>query len=103
MASLRQFTEAPDTGKQMEVTVNRFNADDGLYEVTVPGASMQVEDWSDVAEGIVVEAQLITGNNSGGLECTVGHLPEDSFRPARFRCTVSKISRSSRTRSCSAW
>jgi small subunit ribosomal protein S1 len=73
VASLRQFSEPPTIGAQMGVVINRFNAEDGLYEVSVPGASMKIEDWSDLSEGIVVEAH-VTGHNSGGLECTVGHI-----------------------------
>jgi len=73
VASLRQFAEPPDVGTKMDVVIHRFNSDEGLYEVTVPGASMKVEDWSDLTEGIVVEAH-ITGHNSGGLECTVGRI-----------------------------
>jgi hypothetical protein len=79
VASLRQFDEAPEVGGKMQVVAQRFNAADGLYEVSVPGASMKIEDWSDVAEGIVVEA-VVTGHNTGGLECTVGHLR--GFMPA---------------------
>jgi small subunit ribosomal protein S1 len=73
VASLRQFAEPPEIGTKMDVVINRFNTEEGLYEVTVPGASMKVEDWSDLAEGIVVEAH-VTGHNSGGLECTVGQI-----------------------------
>ncbi len=79
VASLRQFDEAPEVGAKLQVVAQRFNAADGLYEVSVPGASMKIEDWSDVAEGIVVEA-VVTGHNTGGLECTVGHLR--GFMPA---------------------
>jgi len=55
----------------MEVVVTGFNNDDGIYELTIPGASIQVQDWSDLVEGAVVEAR-ITGSNTGGLECMVG-------------------------------
>jgi small subunit ribosomal protein S1 len=41
--------------------------------VTVPGASVTVSDWSDVGEGVVVEAR-VTGHNTGGLECEVNHI-----------------------------
>ena len=50
--------------------VRSFNAEDGLYEVTVPGAALDVADWSDLVEGAVVDAR-ITGANTGGLECMV--------------------------------
>ncbi len=70
VASLRQFATVPEPGTMMEVVVNRFNAEEGLYEVSVPGASAEVHDWSDLGEGVIVEA-LITGHNTGGLECEV--------------------------------
>ncbi|MBL7041506.1 MAG: S1 RNA-binding domain-containing protein [Pirellulaceae bacterium] len=73
VASVRQFKEPPLVGAQLEVVVTGINADDGLYEVTVPGAAVSVQDWSDLVEGTVVEAR-ITGSNTGGLECMVGSL-----------------------------
>jgi len=73
LASLRQFDEPPELGATMEVVVRRFLPDEGIYEVNVPGASVQVSDWSDLDEGVVVEA-TITGHNSGGLEAQVNAL-----------------------------
>ena len=73
VASLRQFRDPPQLGMEMEVVVSRYNADDGIYELRVPGAAMDVEDWSDLVEGAVVEAR-VTGSNVGGLECMVGHI-----------------------------
>ena len=73
IAPLRQFAEVPQVGDQLEVVVSRFLPEDGLYELLVPGASVDVADWSDLTEGIVVEA-LVTGQNSGGLECEVNHI-----------------------------
>jgi small subunit ribosomal protein S1 len=70
---LKQFEEPPEPGRLLEVIVNRFNKDDGLYEVTLPGAAVDVGDWSSVHEGLVVEA-VVTGHNTGGLECAVGGL-----------------------------
>jgi hypothetical protein len=58
-------------GAELEVIVKSYSADDGLYELVIPGASAHVEDWSDLVEGTVVEAR-ITGANTGGLECKVG-------------------------------
>ncbi len=71
VASLRQFPEPPQLGAELEVIVKSYSADDGLYELVIPGASAHVEDWSDLVEGTVVEAR-ITGANTGGLECKVG-------------------------------
>ena len=72
-ASLRQFDTPPELGAVLDVVIVRFDPTEGMYEVSVPGASATVNDWEDVSEGIVVEAR-ITGHNSGGLECEVGHL-----------------------------
>ncbi len=72
-ASLRQFSDPPAEGTVMDVIVRGFNRDDGLYELSVPGASVAVSDWADLAEGAVVEAK-VTAANSGGLECTVSNI-----------------------------
>lgn len=73
VASLRSFREPPDLGMEMDVMVTGYNAEDGFYEVSAPGASIDVQDWSDLVEGAVVEAR-VTGSNVGGLECMVGHI-----------------------------
>ena len=73
MASLRQFDENPEIGSTLDVIVSKFNAEQGIYEVRVPGASMQVQDWSDLEEGVAVEA-TVTGHNTGGLECEVNRI-----------------------------
>ena len=70
---LRQFAEPPKVGDQIDVSVVRFDTEDGLYQLTLPGAVADVADWSHVAEGMVVEAR-ITGTNKGGLECQVRNL-----------------------------
>jgi len=70
VASMRQFDQPPEVGDEMDVVVARLDPEEGLYEVTVPGASVSVGDWPDLHEGMVVEAR-ITGHNSGGLECQV--------------------------------
>lgn len=70
VAPLRQFLEPPEVGSRFEVVIQNYSWEDGLYEVSVPGAAVVVEDWSDLAAGIVVEV-LVTGTNSGGLECQV--------------------------------
>ncbi|HIF32679.1 MAG: S1 RNA-binding domain-containing protein [Pirellulaceae bacterium] len=71
VASNRHFKTPPGIGEKIEVVVARFNAEDGYYEVSIPGASVVVGDWSDIEEGAVVEAR-VTGSNTGGLECVVG-------------------------------
>ena len=71
--SLRQFPVAPEVGTVVEVIVTRFDADEGLYQIALPGAAVDVADWSDLAAGMAVEAK-ITGHNKGGLECEVNHI-----------------------------
>ncbi|OHB73227.1 MAG: hypothetical protein A2V70_09495 [Planctomycetes bacterium RBG_13_63_9] len=71
--SLRQFDEPPEVGATLEVVVQRFNREDGLYDLRLPGVAVGVDDWADLEEGMLVEAR-VTGHNTGGLECEVGHL-----------------------------
>jgi len=73
MASMRQFKETPSPGDAMDVVVRRYNLEDGIYELTIPGASVSVGDWSDIQEGLTVNAR-VTGHNTGGLECEVNNL-----------------------------
>lgn len=73
VVSARQFKEPPVPGAVMDVVVSRFSEEDGLYELRVPGAAVEVGDWEDVSQGAVVEAR-ITGSNAGGLECLVNTL-----------------------------
>jgi small subunit ribosomal protein S1 len=71
--SLRQFTEPPAVGTQLEVVVGSFNAEEGLYSCSLPGGAVEVEDWSQLMEGTVVEA-TVTGHNKGGLEVEVNRI-----------------------------
>ena len=73
VVSLKQFAETPQPGTTIEVIVQRFNSDDGLYELTIPNAAASVSDWSDLHEGMLVDVR-ITGHNTGGLECEVNHI-----------------------------
>jgi small subunit ribosomal protein S1 len=73
VASLRQFADAPNVGDERDVTIVGFSRDDGLYELTIPGASISVSDWADISEGALVDAR-ISGANTGGLECLVGNI-----------------------------
>lgn len=68
---LKQFTENPEVGSTMDVVVLKFDPEEGLYELNIPGASVSVADWSDIEEGMVIEAR-VTGHNTGGLECEAG-------------------------------
>lgn len=71
--SVRQFAEPPEPGAMIEAMVTRYDPEDGLYQLSLPGASAEVADWGDLAEGLTVDA-LITGHNKGGLECEVNHI-----------------------------
>lgn len=73
VVSVRQFAEPPQPGATFDVIVKSFNMEDGLYELYVPGASIEVADWSDLNEGSVVDAK-ITAANTGGLECEVNKI-----------------------------
>src|SRR5690606_3052083 len=53
--------------------VTGYNSDDDLYEVAIPGASIDVGDWSDIRVGSLVECR-VTGANTGGLECMVNQI-----------------------------
>ena len=70
--------EEPKLGDAVEVIVRGISRADGLYALTLPGEAVDVSDWEDIEEGVVVEA-TITGSNSGGLECKVGKI--DGFIP----------------------
>jgi len=70
---LKHFAEPPQPGTSVEVIVSRFNSEDGLYELTIPDTAAAIGDWSDLAEGMLVDAR-ITGHNSGGLECQVNQI-----------------------------
>ncbi len=70
---LKNFDEPPEPGTLLDVIVSRFVPAEGIYELILPGGAVDVGDWSDVAEGMVVEAR-VTGHNKGGLECEVNRL-----------------------------
>jgi predicted RNA-binding protein with RPS1 domain len=73
VASQQLFDVPPEIGAEIQVMVRRLNPDDGLYELSLPNRAVQVDDWSDLAEGMLVDAQ-VTGHNTGGLECEVNHI-----------------------------
>jgi len=70
---LEVFPQPPEVGAEVEVVIARFKAEEGLYELTVPGGAVDIGNWSDLREGLVVEAR-ITGHNKGGLECEVNNI-----------------------------
>ncbi|MGI8981738.1 MAG: 30S ribosomal protein S1 [Pirellulaceae bacterium] len=70
VCSLRNFATPPEPGQVIDVVVTGFNPEDELHELTVPGGAIVASDWGDMAEGSLVEA-VVTGANTGGLECQV--------------------------------
>ena len=46
VVSLQQFATPPVVGGIVDVVVQRFNTEDGLYELALPGSAVHVEDWS---------------------------------------------------------
>ncbi len=107
---LRQFEVPPAEGAELELVVTRFNADEGLYELTLPTAAIDVGNWDEVSEGQIVEV-TITGSNKGGLECQVASLrgfiplgqlsiyrveqPED-YVGQRLACVITEANRDRR-------
>jgi ribosomal protein S1 len=107
---LRQFDEPPDLGADLELLVVKFNAEEGLYELSRPTAAVDVGNWDDVAEGQIVEV-TVTGSNKGGLECQIAGLrgfiplgqvsiyrveqPED-YVGQRLACVVTEANRERR-------
>ncbi len=73
IVSLRQMDVPPTPGATVQVVVERLNPEDGLYELGVPNKAVQVDDWSDLIEGAMIEVH-VTGHNAGGLECEVNHI-----------------------------
>jgi small subunit ribosomal protein S1 len=68
---LRQFEDRPPgEGAELELLVVRFDADEGLYEMSMPTAAVDVGNWDEVREGQIIEV-TVTGANKGGLECQV--------------------------------
>jgi small subunit ribosomal protein S1 len=61
---------APAEGTELDVKVVRQSTDDGIYELTLPTAAVDIGNWDEVHEGQTVDV-LITGHNKGGLECQV--------------------------------
>jgi small subunit ribosomal protein S1 len=77
--SILQFsTELPKAGDSIEIFVDRYDQENGLYVLRLPGASQEA-DWSTVAKGMIVDAH-VKGVNKGGLEVTVNGLR--GFMPA---------------------
>jgi ribosomal protein S1 len=71
---LNQFPEGtPKIGDTFDVEIEGYDRANGLLLLTRTGATQRVEDWSSVAEGMIVEAR-VTGTNKGGLQVDVNGL-----------------------------
>ncbi|MEX0613680.1 MAG: S1 RNA-binding domain-containing protein, partial [Pirellulales bacterium] len=107
---LRQFDEPPQQGSELELLVVRFDADEGLYDLSRPTAAVDVGNWDEVAEGQIIEV-TVTGSNKGGLECQVagirGFIPmgqvsiyrvetPEEFVGQRLACIVAEANRERR-------
>src|SRR5262245_36787145 len=44
---LKQFEQPPEPGQIIDVVVGAFDAEEGLYQLTKPGAAQSVQDWGD--------------------------------------------------------
>ncbi len=81
MVSLRQFEgrKQPQLGQELEIVVDRYDADDGLLLASLPRAARSAGNWDEVAVDQVVEC-LVKKSNKGGLEVSVSNLR--GFMPA---------------------
>lgn len=73
VTSIRNFAEPPKPGDMVDVIVTGYSSEDNLYLLSVPGGAIVSGDWSEIAEGSMVQAR-VTGANTGGLECQVSSL-----------------------------
>src|SRR5262245_53184117 len=97
ITSVRNFAEPPKPGDMIDVTVTGYNSEDNLYHVSVAGGAIVSGNWSDIAEGSLVEAR-ITGSNTGGLECQVsgirGFIPVSQISLYRVENTADYVGQS---------
>ncbi len=102
----KEGEEAPKVGSELEVTVDRYEASEGLYVCSRPGA-VKKADWEMLEPGQIVEARVVDVNK-GGLELEVaGHrafmpasqvsldrVPDLSiFKGEKFECHVQRVDR----------
>ena len=107
---LRQFETPPKEGDEVELLVVRFDADEGIYDLSRPTAAIDVGNWDEVTEGQIIEV-TVTGSNKGGLECQVagirGFIPmgqvsiyrvenPEEFVGQRLACVITEASRERR-------
>jgi small subunit ribosomal protein S1 len=108
---LRQFEDKPPTeAESLELLVVRYDAEEGLYELSRPTAAVAVGNWDEVREGQIVDV-TVTGSNKGGLECQIagirGFIPmgqvsiyrvenPEEFVGQRLACVVTEANRDRR-------
>lgn len=100
----------PEIGDSIEVTIEGYNARDGLLELSIQGA-VTAATWETLQEGQVVEGR-VTGHNKGGLELDINGIKAfmpisqiETFRVedlgpytnTRLRCEVTEVRRSEKT------
>jgi small subunit ribosomal protein S1 len=94
VTSVRNFAEPPKVGDMIDVTITGYNSEDNFYQVSVAGGAIVAGNWSDIAEGSLVEAR-ITGSNAGGLECQVsgirGFIPVSQISLYRVENTADYV------------
>ena len=103
--AIKQLQSAPEVGSSLSVIVRKFDPVEGIYELAIPGAVSEVENWHDLDENMLVEV-AVTGHNKGGLEVTThglrGFIPAsqialfrvhnfEEFIGNKFACIVTKV------------
>jgi small subunit ribosomal protein S1 len=108
VAQLKQFEQPPEVDAQLDMMVVRYDAEQGIYELSRPSAAIAVGNWDEVSAGQIIEV-TITGHNKGGLECQVagirGFIPmgqismfrvehPEEFVGQRLACVITEANRS---------
>ena len=108
VVAAQQFGETPpEVGARVDLMVVKFDGDQGLYELSLPSAAVDVGHWDEVQEGQIVEV-TISAVNKGGLECTIagirGFIPmgqistyrvenPEEFVNQRLACVITEANR----------
>lgn len=79
---LQQFEgRKPAIGESVEFDIDHYDSADGLLVLTREGSAQVVQDWSQVQQGLIVEARVTgTNKNKTGLTVEVGGIK--GFLPA---------------------
>src|SRR4029077_15779287 len=70
VAAFAQFETEPKVGDEIEFTVERYDAREGLLILTRKGPTATNVNWENLEVGQIVEG-TVTGVNKGGLELQV--------------------------------